>query len=60
MELYCHYSFGQYLLYRAQSIFTITVEQKERQSSKVGVRARLQLADLAGIVFDVDVNVLHI
>ncbi|KAK7485572.1 hypothetical protein BaRGS_00023147, partial [Batillaria attramentaria] len=33
---------------RAHAIFTITVEQKERQSSKVGVRSTITLAELAG------------
>ncbi|KAK7096714.1 kinesin-2b-like [Littorina saxatilis] len=33
---------------RAHALFTITVEQKERQSSKVGVRSNILLAELAG------------
>ncbi|XP_076468028.1 kinesin-like protein KIF3A isoform X2 [Babylonia areolata] len=33
---------------RAHAVFTITVEQKERQSSKVGVRSNIMLVELAG------------
>lgn len=33
---------------RAHAMFTITVEQKERQSSKVGVRSNIMLVELAG------------
>lgn len=33
---------------RAHSVFSITIEQKERQSSKVGVRSVLTLAEIAG------------
>lgn len=33
---------------RAHSVFSITIEQKERQSSKVGVRSVLSLAEIAG------------
>ena len=33
---------------RAHAVFTITVEQKERQSSKVGVRCNISLVELAG------------
>ncbi|KAJ8298132.1 hypothetical protein KUTeg_024663 [Tegillarca granosa] len=35
---------------RAHSVFSITIEQKERQSSKVGVRSVINLVDLAGII----------
>ncbi|XP_041358432.1 chromosome-associated kinesin KIF4-like [Gigantopelta aegis] len=33
---------------RAHSVFSINIEQKERQSSKVGVRSTICLVDLAG------------
>ncbi|KAL8593853.1 hypothetical protein ACOMHN_018065 [Nucella lapillus] len=33
---------------RAHAVFTMTVEQKERQSSKVGVRANITVVELAG------------
>ncbi|XP_025087513.1 chromosome-associated kinesin KIF4A-like isoform X3 [Pomacea canaliculata] len=33
---------------RAHAIFTITVEQKEHQSSKIGVRSTITLVELAG------------
>ncbi|KAK6173642.1 hypothetical protein SNE40_017056 [Patella caerulea] len=33
---------------RAHAVFSINIEQKERQSSKVGVRSSIILADLAG------------
>jgi hypothetical protein len=42
------YFFCLKLLCRAHSVFTITVEQKERQSSKIGVRANIVIAELAG------------
>ena len=32
-------------------MFSITIEQKERQSSKVGVRSVLTLAEIAGIQY---------
>ena len=37
-------------------MFSITIEQKERQSSKVGVRSVLTLAEIAGIQYLVSYN----
>lgn len=36
------------MMCRAHAIFTITVEQKEHQSSKIGVRSTITLVELAG------------
>ena len=34
--------------FRAHAVFTVVIEQRERQSSKVGVRSVIQLVDCAG------------
>ncbi|ESO85910.1 hypothetical protein LOTGIDRAFT_235687 [Lottia gigantea] len=45
---------------RAHSIFNINIEQKEKQSSKVGIRSTITLADLAGCeVQDADADTLQ-
>ena len=36
------------IFFRAHAVFTVVIEQRERQSSKVGVRSVIQLVDCAG------------
>ena len=47
-------------IFRAHAVFTVVIEQRERQSSKVGVRSMIHMVDCAGIesVSSADANVI--
>ena len=47
-------------IFRAHAVFTVTIEQRERQSSKVGVRSIIHMVDAAGVehVASSDANVV--
>ena len=38
----------KHLYFRANAVFTVVIEQREKQSSKVGVRSVLHMVDCAG------------